>query len=441
MFTIISQAGKRKLLSNPLLIATKGKGFLPMLRRGGVIARRYGLSSSKIDHSLALLVKTLRQYASSATIQVTASALASNPSAASIYSRHGLELAIHGLYHVDHSRLSLEHQLDHLQRAREIFRRLHVPVSGFRCPYLRWNRDTLTALTETGFVYDSSQALTLDVVGGLATDAYLRVLEFYGAKSAERYPALPGWSDRLIRVPYCLPDDEALVERLHITDARVMAEIWLAMLDQIYQQGELFTLGLHPERASVCKAALVEVLAEARSRSPGVWVARLDEIAAWFQALRDVAFELHPQENGRYRIKIAAPDRATVLVRSIHVQADTQPESDNCQKVSSNEFTLMSDKRPIIGLAPGSPVTLLSFLRAQGYLAEFSPDAQAYGFYFNRPTFNPEDERPLLNELERGNWPVIRLSRWPDSARCGLAITGDVDAFSIWDYAKRFMAE
>ena len=66
-------------MSNPLLIAAKGKGFLPMLARGRVISSRYGLTPRKMEAALATLTDTLSQYACSATLPVTASALLSNP--------------------------------------------------------------------------------------------------------------------------------------------------------------------------------------------------------------------------------------------------------------------------------------------------------------------------------------------------------------------------
>ena len=427
-------------MSNPLLIAAKGKGFLPMLARGQVIASRYGLTPGKMEAALATLTDTLSQYACSATLPVTASALASNPTAIKKSSLQGMELAIHGLHHLDYSKLSLEDQLKHLHQAREIFQRIGTPVAGFRCPYLRWNGDTLTALKEAGFAYDSSQALSWDVVDGLSTDAYRRALDFYGAQSANKYPALPSWSDNLVRIPYSLPDDEALVDRLHITDADQMTDIWLAMLDRAYQAGELFTLGLHPERAAACQAALRAVLVTARSLTPKVWIARLDEIAAWFRDLGQATFEISHQDSGLYHVKITAPNRATILVRSSEIKAATQPWIGDFQVVLSNEFSLRSDKRPLVGLAPGTPTSLQRFLRHQGYLVETSAHSQAYAVYLDRRTFQPEDERPLIAELERSPWPIVRLSRWPESARCGLAITGDVDAFTIWDYAKRILA-
>jgi peptidoglycan/xylan/chitin deacetylase (PgdA/CDA1 family) len=439
-FTIVLHSRSSKPLFNPLLIAAKGKGLLPMMERGRVIASRYGFTPRKMDKTFAVLMDTLSQYACPATIPVTASALASNPKLAHMYSHQGLELAIHGLHHVDYSLLSLERQLNHLRQAREIFQRLGAPVTGFRCPYLRWNVDTLTALKETGFTYDSSQALDMDVVEDLSTDAYRRALDFYRAQSANSYPALPGWSGNLIRIPYCLPDDEALVDRLHITDESVMADIWLAMLERAYQAGELFTLGLHPERASVCLAAMQAVLVKAHSLSPGVWIARLDEIAAWFRSLGETNFELHPESSNLFHVKISAPNRATVLVRAAEIMADKQPWIGEFHVVSTNAFTLRSDKRPLVGLSPGSPIALQRFLRHQGYLVEVSADSQAYAVYLDRRAFQAEDELPLLAGLERGDWPLVRLSRWPDAARCGLAITGDLDAFTIWDFGRRILA-
>jgi peptidoglycan/xylan/chitin deacetylase (PgdA/CDA1 family) len=386
--------------------------------------------------AVAALIMPLHQYACSATIPVTASALASNPTAVKKNFHQGMELAVHGLHHVDYSMLSLERQRDHILQATKIFQRLGISATGFRCPYLRWNKDTLTVLKDSGFSYDSSQALEWDVVGKLSTDSYRRVLDFYGAQSANRYPSLPVWSDNLIRIPYCLPDDEALVDRLHITDVDVMAEIWLAMLDRAYESGELFTLGLHPERAPLCQAALLAVLDKARSLSPGVWVARLDEIASWSRALGETTYEIHPEGQDLYHFYISAPERATVLFGSSKITGSAQPGTADYRVV----FTLRSDQRPLIGLAPGSPVALQRFLRRQGYLVESSAYPTAYALYLDRQTFQPEDEKPLLAQIKHGDWQLVHLSRWPDGARCGLAITGDLDAFTIWDYAKRVLA-
>lgn len=82
---------------------------------------------------------------------------------------------------------------------------------------------------------------------------------------------------------------------------------------------------------------------------------------------------------------------------------------------------------------------LRSFLQHQGYLAEISADPQAFSYYFQQKTFQPEDERQLLVEIETSNRPLLRLGRWPGGAQAALAVTGDVDAFTLWDYGLRVL--
>ena len=423
--------------ANPIAIAIKGKGAFALLRRARAIASRYGLRAAKMDHALVLLADTLQLFDCKATLPATAVALARHSTVANKYQAQGLEFAVHGLVHVDYTQLSLDDQRGHIRRARRIFEKAGIHVTGFRCPYLRWNANTLTALSECGFAYESSQALAWDVVDGLETDAYRRVLAFYGAQAAVDYPALPRLTGNIVRIPYCVPDDEALVERLQLTDSEAMAEIWLEMLDRIHDAGELFTLGLHPERAALCQDALRATLERARSLSPAVWIARLDEIAAWWRALGQATFEVTQEVDGLFRLAIKAPPEATVLVRAVEVETSTQLWAHGYQRISANEFSFRANRRPFIGLAPDSPAALRDFLRQQGYLVEISTDAQTYSFYLQRASFSPEDERPLLAQIERGEWPLVRLARWPGGAQSALSVTGDIDAFTLWDYGLR----
>lgn len=411
-----------------------------MLGRSRAIAHRYGLTAAKMDRALAVFTKVLSQYGATASIPATVSALSANPEIGQKYQAQGLELAIHGWQHCDYSQLSYADQLAHMRKSLDLFRKMGLRAAGFRAPYLRWNADTLTALRESGFTYDSSQALAWEVMGGIETPAYRRVLDFYRAEPAGERLALPALSEGLVRIPYCLPDDEALVERLRLADEAAMADIWLAMLERIYQNGELFTLGLHPERAPLCSGALAAVLKKARSLTPGVWIARLDEIAAWYLALGQTTFEIRQEGDALYHVGITAPERATVLARSLNVRAESQPWSQGYQTVAETAFSLQSGKRPLIGLSPDSPAFLEYFLRHQGYLVEKGADPEAYAYYLDRVTFTQQDERPLVAALEQGDFPLVRLSRWPDGARCALAVTGDIDAITLWDYGRRIFA-
>jgi hypothetical protein len=218
---------------------------------------------------------------------------------------------------------------------------------------------------------------------------------------------------------------------------RLWSEIWLAILERTYTAGELFTLGLHPERAALCQAALEATLAKARSLLPSVWMARLDEIDAWWRALSQTTFDLKSQDNDTFRIAIKAPSNATILMRAVQAHTPAQPWMPNYQRVSEAEFTLQSSLRPVIGLSPDSPPALGEFLQQQGYLIEISADAQSFPVYLQRTSFGLDDQRPLLVQLENRGWPLVRLGRWPDGAQSALAVTGDIDAFTLWDYGLR----
>jgi len=421
-------------MPNPLATAFKGKG-LTIFARARTITSRYGLTPSKIDRALSHLADTLDVSACKATLPTTAVALARNPDVARKCQTRGLELAMHGLVHVDHTLLTLDEQRAHFRRARQIFEGAGVRVTGFRCPYLRWNADTLTALGECGFDYDSSQALAWDVVGSLETESYRRAVAFYRSQLANDYPALPTLANGLVRIPYCVPDDESLVERLRLPGP-AMSQVWLTMLERTHAAGELFTVGLHPERTALCQEALHATLARARSLSPTVWIARLDEIATWWRTLWQAAFEVELESPEAFHLKITAPSRAAILVRSIEVTAPTQPWAHGYQRVLAREFTCRSNTRPWIGLSPDSPPALGDFIRQQGFLVEVSASSD-FSFYLQRASFNAQDERPLLAELDQGSWPVVRLARWPDGAQSALCVTGDVDALTLWDYGLR----
>jgi peptidoglycan/xylan/chitin deacetylase (PgdA/CDA1 family) len=424
-------------MRNPLAIAIKGKGIPALLSRIRTIISRYGLTGARMDRALAVLTDTLEPFGCKATLPATAVALARHRAIARKYQAQGIEFAVHGLVHVDYSQLSPDDQRTHLRRARQLFEQVGIRATGFRCPYLRWNADLLAALRDCGFSYDGSQALAWDVVDGLDTNAYRHVLSFYGAQSATDYPALPRITDDLVCVPYCLPDDEALVERLRLTKSEAMSEIWLEILARIHQAGELFTLNLHPERAALCQDALQATLQQASALSPAVWIAQLDEVVSWWRALRQATFEVTQEKNGLFRLIVKAPSKTVILTRAVEVETPTQPWAYGYQCVSANELSFRAPRRPFVGIAPDAPPALREFLRQQGYLVEVSIDAQAYSFYLQQASFGPEDERPLLVQVEQGDWPLVRLARWPDGAQSALSVTGDIDAFALWDYGLR----
>jgi hypothetical protein len=53
--------------------------------------------------------------------------------------------------------------------------------------------------------------------------------------------------------------------------------------------------------------------------------------------------------------------------------------------------------------------------------------------------FDRTDELAMLGRIEADPATLVRLGRWPNGACSAVAVTGDVDALTIWDYVARFV--
>jgi peptidoglycan/xylan/chitin deacetylase (PgdA/CDA1 family) len=424
---------------NPISVAFQGKGPFKLAQRAVNITKSYGLTPGKIEQALKRFAVILDQFGCSATFPITSVALGRNPRLIRRYQEQGIEFAIHGYRHSDHCHLSQMEQLNQLEMAVQLFERVGIQARGFRGPYLHANHDTLLALRRQHLAYDSSQGLSWDVLNGHETPAYRYVLGFYGALSASDYPSLPSLEDDVVRIPYSLPDDEALVHRLSLDTTDQMTQLWLAILYRSYELGELFTLGLHPERTFICQEPLTAVLALACELSPTVWIARLDEIAAWWRARSAAKIELADFADGKLQVTVTCPPGTTVLARGVQTSAPAQPWVDGYQRVQATTFTIHADLRPCIGISPSANPELSNFVRQQGYGVEISPQNHRYAYYLDQVHFAAEDKRALLAKIEGTDHPLVRLGRWPNAARSALTITGDIDALTLWDYGLRFL--
>ncbi len=421
---------------NALLIALRGKGIKNAVRRAAALTRYYGWTAKRMNQTLDHLTHLLSRYGCQATWPITAVALARNDAGIRQLAQRGIEFAIHGHTHIDHSLLSAEEQIEHINKALSIFARSQIQARGFRCPYLRWNQGTLDALRHHRLLYDSSQALVWNVSQDGENEAYRRALEFYGAQPAANYPSLPYLDQGLIRIPYSLPDDEALVDRLRLPPGPAMAELWVDILEQTWQSGEVFVLGLHPERFRSCAYALEATLSQAQTLAPCVWIARLDEIATWWQERLQTRVQMDDLDDG-FHITVKGSDRVALLAHGVAVSAATKPWLGPYQRIEENDFVVNARVRPWVGLSMTSPTALVDFLKQQGYIVQVSDEPQRYSIYLDEPSFAPKDQRLVLSRLQNDTAPLIKLATWPNGARSALSITGDIDALTLWDYGKR----
>jgi hypothetical protein len=429
-------------LIKPIAVALKGKGLAALSKRVITINQRYGLDAGKMDQALGQLAQILKEFDCRATLPITTVALARNSEVIKKYQAWGIEFAVHGYRHIDHSLLSQEEQNSHFHQAGQVFRQHGIRFNGFRCPYLRWNEATLAALSQNNFAYDSSPSVYWSVPEEHVTDSYVRALGFYGAKALADFPALPylDLEHNLVRIPYCLPDDESLIERLEWGAPAEMNQIWPAMFRQTHVQGELFNLGLHPERTADCAQALVATLQEVQAVKSEVWCARLDEIAAWWRARSIVQVEVKQDRDDQWHLTANGPSGTTWLLRRLELKTPSEVWYDGYQRSSHpTSCIVLSQKRPFIGISPDASPNLVSFLQQQGYVIEISTAAELYPLYLDYRTFSAQQERSLLAKIEGDSFPLARLARWPNGARSALCITGDIDALTVWDYSLRFL--
>jgi peptidoglycan/xylan/chitin deacetylase (PgdA/CDA1 family) len=423
---------------HPVAVAAKGKGTWSTVRRAGAIGSRYGIGAHRMERRLATMLGLVERHGCSATLPVPGAVVARHSPVIARYAMFGFEFAVHGFHHVDHTDLPGTEQRDELARARRALRDARVDAVGFRAPYLRVNDDTLAAVRANGFLYDASQAFHWDDTLVPRHGAYERALDFYRSLPADAHPVVPWCDAGVVRIPYCLPDDEAVVDRLALDPARIAA-VWLRMLRATRERGELFTLTVHPERIHACAVGVAAVLDTARTGSPAVWIARHDEIARWWRDRVSATVVVEPSARaGWLRIRAHGPTGLTLLARNVAVAGPTRPWAGDVVRLDGTEAHVCAEPcRPFIGVHPDCPGGVARFLREQGYIVEDAGADGEHACLIRRLRFGLDDRRPLLDEIEAGSFPLVRLGRWPAGASSALSVTGDVDALTIGDYAAR----
>jgi hypothetical protein len=219
-----------------------------------------------------------------------------------------------------------------------------------------------------------------------------------------------------------------------------MNQLWLDVLSQTHALGELFALGLHPERTMLCLEALTAVLGQARSLMPSVWIARLDEIAEWWRRRAVAKVQTAETGDASYRCVVSGPPGITLLARNLQADTQTYPWAEPYRVVQGHEVTVHAPVRPWIGLSPRVPAQLAAFLREQGFITEPADGAGRHSYYLDTSQFDPQAERAILAQFG-DHRPLLRLGRWPNGARSALSITGDIDALALWGYGLRLVGK
>jgi hypothetical protein len=395
-----------------------------------------------MERALRLFAEILARYDCTATFPLTAVTLERNRGLIAGYLDQGIEFAVHGYTHIDYARLEPDELLTQLHRACEVFARAGIPAAGFRSPYLSPNPFLYAAIEAVGLSYASNRSIVFDCLGRDQLKppndgGHGRASGFRDRWDAEKRPSVPQLLGRIVEIPVTLPDDTMLVDRLESNPHGLVEKTWERLLFQVHQRGELLTLQLHPERIALCAQGLAAVLAQARALGSQVWISRMDEIAAWWRARTGAAIQSADLGDGSFRVAVAGPDGTTVLVRALDVDGPTATWADGYRQAQKTSITLRSSCRPFIGVSPDTSPNLIGFLRQQGYIVEIGAEHRRYAYYIDKTEFTAEQELSWLGQIESSCCPLVRLGRWPYGARSALAITGDIDSLTLWDFGLR----
>jgi len=404
---------------------------------------RFGITAKTFQYKLKRYSAVASSLGFTPTFAITAVTLKRHPDIIRKQHKQGVELAVHGYIHTDYRLASLEQQIEHFNKAIKVFESSKVSFSGFRAPFLRINSKTSEVLTNLGFQYDSSHSINWGVIDQAKYSKqswceYNRLLDYYMSHKAEEYLALPRFIDGFTEIPVSMPDDEAMVDRLGITDKKEISRIWLEVLQRTYDKGELFTIQLHPERISFCESALIDVVQQARRLNPPIWVATLGEISDWWREKGQFSLDVITEGTGKYSVKADCTDRATLLVKDCRVDVPSTEWVDNYRCINARDFILESPVRPVIGISLDSAPAAIKFLKTEGFVVEQSNQSENHGLYLSDlAQFTEADEKPLSEKIEQSNAPLLRFWRWPYQSRSALSVTGDIDSITLIDFVLR----
>jgi peptidoglycan/xylan/chitin deacetylase (PgdA/CDA1 family) len=433
----------------------RSKGGGAFLRRVGLITRRFGWTPAPLAQSMALYADVLREQQAPATWTVTANAARRHPEVLCPYRDSLVELGIHGWRHSDHQCSNLATQHAEVRRAAAELGQLGLQPAGWRSPYLRSGAGTLDEVGALGLRWEASASLEFPcarkhLLDARGADTWERAIGFYGAESWQTRLALPWVSGGVVRFPTSLPDDEMLVDRLNLPTAEMTA-IWLEMFNRTHADGELLVMQLHPERARDFAGPLAALLARARAAQPAVWIASLSELADWWlrrSAARlsveraaagwAVAVEGPVDTRAECLYPLATVETDAVSVGARSTRAGGAPREAPWTTKTGRALTVEGDVWPGVGVGSANAEPSVARLHALGLAAEAAAPGRAYAATLDETS--DAALAALARRVGRGEGlagPLVRLAPWPEGYRSAVAITGDVCAITLYDFAAR----
>ena len=445
---------------NLVAFSVRTKGLHNFTRRLWTVFTRFGFSEKRTRRALYSIIESVQRAQTDAapTFFIPAVVLNRHPKLIANIAGQCTEIGIHGYVHNDYRYLSRAEQYQQTRRAIQVFKRAHIPYTGFRNPYLGWTDESHAVFAELGLAYESNDAVIHDVIDlnqltPLIRSGYKKSLALFQAIPSSSYAlrphAVPWCAPELLSIPLSLPDDEEIFDRLRITNPKEVGRIWSSVMQRVYALGGIYTLNLHPERGVLCKEALDLLIAAARSQALPVWITRLVDVATWWKERSQFRLHISPQSPGLWLIEAACTPRATVLTRCLEVvDQPAAPWADGEQRVTGERFVAQAQRCPCLALSPQTPQEVFDFLQEEGYPVVRCAQAEAerYAWYLESAEGlgTTREERiqrcsVLLETIERLDVPLVHFGYWPEGRRAALSITGDIDSITIQDFFLRIL--
>src|SRR5712692_6473933 len=346
---------------NLVSYSIRTKGVHTFARRLGTVFTRFGFSETASRRALYAIMNSLHAYNAAPTFFIPAVVLGRHPALIAEIAQDGAEIGVHGYVHNDYRSLNAQQQHKQTQQAISVFQDTRIAYHGFRNPYLGWTEESLHVFTDLGFAYESNEAVFHDIIDfdRLALQlkhSYEKSLVLFQAIPCNTYTLRPHFEGALLRIPTSIPDDEMIFDRLRITDAKEVGDIWSCIMQRVYNLGGLYVLNLHPERVTLCKRALDQLLTYTNSRPLPVWQACLKDIAQWWKEHSQFRMNITQLAPDRWRVEATCTPRATLLAR--HLTVEDQPTtnwSDPDVCIQAHYCTVKASRCPCIGLSLHTP--------------------------------------------------------------------------------------
>ena len=387
--------------------------------RTRALGARYGISSSRARQRVDSCVRALAELGCSPTFMVPGRVVEAHPHYLRSLVDQGVELALHGFDHVDFSTLSPAAVTHQFERSIDAFDRAGIPFQGFRCPYLSATDEVFAQLPLDLVTYSSNSAVFWPEAQppGLGNAVVRQLESFYKPRNAGLAASLPFPHAGVIELPCSLPDDIQIFDGFRAGE-HGLERAWCRVLETAHARGELQVLLFHPELADRCSTAFRALLTLARSLRPHVWVTRLVDVAAWWRERAECTVDRTVTPEG-HRVLTLRGSTRTCLERGA---------------VSGRRIVVADGSAPFLGVSADVTPSTRESLASLGYLLEEqAPERCVFHLRRDQPV-----DRALVDQLEAQ--PLVRVARWPDGARAALCISGDLDALSLVDYARRLSA-